>query len=152
VKLTAKEQYGLRALAELAQCYGSGPVSLREIAQVQGLSLPYLEQVALALRNAGLVISKRGAAGGYALAYPPEEITVGDAIRALDGGIKLLPCVDGRGRISCARTSACSRRDIWVALQSHLEMLLERVTLADLTQGTCEMMGEGNNYGSAGTA
>ncbi len=138
MKLTAKEQYGLRALAELAQRYGSGPVALSEIAQAQGLSLGYLEQIAAALRQAGLVVSRRGASGGYSLARPPEKITVGDVVRVLEGGIRLLPCLeDERVRgAACARAADCARQAVWGRLQSRLELALGQVTLADLIAET----------------
>lgn len=138
MKLTAKEQYGLRALADLAQRYGSGPVALSEIAQAQGLSLGYLEQVAGLLRQAGLLISWRGAAGGYSLAYPPEEITIGDVVRILDGGIRLLPCLEGDrvGSAACARAADCTRQAAWGRLQGRLELALGQVTLADLIAET----------------
>ncbi len=138
MKLTAKEQYGLRALVELAQRYGCGPVALSEIAQVQGLSLGYLEQVAAILRRAGLLISRRGAAGGYALTRPPGEITVGDVVRVLDGGIRLLPCLEegSTGGAACLCAADCTRQAAWGRLQSRLEVALGQVTLADLAAET----------------
>ena len=93
MKVSAKEQYGLRAIAELAARYGEGPTSLNDVAQAQGISLAYLEQVIRELRDAGLVFSTRGARGGYELARAPGAITVAEVLRALGGDILPVQCV-----------------------------------------------------------
>ena len=74
MKVSAKEQHGLRAMAELAGRYGQGPVPLSEIADALGVSVDYLEQVVPSMRDAGLLQSTRGAHGGYELALPPDQI------------------------------------------------------------------------------
>lgn len=89
MRLSTKGRYGVKALFELAYHYGSGPLSLKEIADRQGLSEHYLEQIAAPLRRAGLVTSVRGAQGGYTLGRPPETITVGEILRALEGPLEL---------------------------------------------------------------
>jgi len=85
MKLSTRGRYGLRAMYDLALRYGEGPVSLNSIADRQMVSLPYLEQLMAKLRRAGLASSSRGAQGGYELAKPPEEITVGDIVRVMEG-------------------------------------------------------------------
>ncbi len=136
MKFTAREQYGLRAMVELARRYGDGPVSLGEVAHIQGLSQGYLEQIAVALRCAGLLISQRGAAGGYALARKPEAITVGDVIRVLEGEIVPMTCVTDEDSCGapCAREGQCATRDVWLIVRMQLEKTLDGTTLADLVR------------------
>lgn len=87
MKLSIKGRYGVKALFELALHHGAGPMSLKQIAERQNLSEHYLEQLAAPLRKAGLVSSVRGAQGGYVLARAPEQITVGDILRVLEGPV-----------------------------------------------------------------
>lgn len=132
MRFTAKEQYGLRAMAELARHYGRGPVSLSEVAEAQGLPLPYLEQVFAPLREAGLVRSTRGAHGGYELARAPETLTAGDIIRALEGTILPITCVDDCDTAFCEREETCATRSVWVQVRDRLVETLDGITLADL--------------------
>jgi len=137
VKFTAREQYGLRVMVELARRYGDGPVSLGEVARIQGLSQGYLEQVAAALRRAGLLVSRRGAAGGYILARGPDAITVGDVIRVLEGEIVPMTCVTDAETCApaCALEGQCATRDVWLTVRMQLERTLDGTTLADLARG-----------------
>lgn len=137
MKFTAREQYGLRVMVELARRYGDGPVSLGEVARIQGLSQGYLEQVAAALRRAGLLVSRRGAAGGYILARGPDAITVGDVIRVLEGEIVPMTCVTDEDTCApaCAREGQCATRDVWLTVRMQLERTLDSTTLADLVRG-----------------
>ncbi len=136
MKFTAREQYGLRAMVELARRYGDGPVSLGEVARIEGLSQGYLEQIAATLRCAGLLVSQRGAAGGYILARGPGTITVGDVIRALEGEIVPLSCVTDEESCAppCAREEQCATRDVWLTVRMQLEKTLDSTTLADLVR------------------
>jgi Rrf2 family protein len=131
MKVSAKEQYGLRAMAELTRQYGAGPIPLNEIAQAQGLSVDYLEQVIPALRDAGLLNSTRGPKGGYELARAPGEITVGEVLRAL-GEILPVRCVDDDCADPCDRTNECSARTVWQTIHDQLLDTLEGMRLADL--------------------
>lgn len=137
MKFTAREQYGLRAMVELARRYGEGPVSLSEVARIQGLSQGYLEQIAAALRGAGLLISRRGAAGGYILARRPDAITVGDVIRVLEGEIVPMTCVTDEDTCAppCARQEHCATRDVWLTVRMQLEKTLDSTKLSDLVRG-----------------
>jgi Rrf2 family cysteine metabolism transcriptional repressor len=134
VKLSAREQYGLRAMIELTRRYGDGAVSLSDVARAQGISFPYLEQIMPLLKDAGLVESTRGAHGGYALSRSPRAITVGDIIRALEEGsiipLKCIPGVDVRE--SCARQHVCTARDVWKKMHDGIVEVLDSTTLADL--------------------
>ena len=95
MRVSAKELYGLRAMGEFARYHGKGPLSLAEVARTQGISQAYLEQIAIELRRAGLLGSRRGALGGYYLVRPPEQTT---AIinRALPTGLDLKAILEGR--------------------------------------------------------
>lgn len=124
-------------MVELARHYGDGPVSLGKVARVQGISQGYLEQVAAVLRQAGLLISRRGAAGGYTLAHEPDAITVGDVIRVLEGDIVPMTCVTDADTCApaCAREGQCATRDIWLTVRMQLEKTLDSTTLGDLVRG-----------------
>lgn len=139
MKVTSRELYGLRAMMELARRYHEGPVSLSKVARSRGLPLAYLEQIAAYLRKAGLVRSVRGAQGGYRLARPPAEISVGDVFRALEGNVVSLSCRfrDQCGILLdegcyCEVDDDCSARDVWTQVHSALASLLDGITLADL--------------------
>lgn len=132
MKVTAKEQHGLRAMAKLAGRYGEGPVPLSEIARAQGVSLDYLEQVVPALRDAGLIDSTRGARGGYELSRSPAAITVGEVLRALDGELLPIRCVQEGNAAPCDQSSTCSARTVWETVHNRLLDALDGMTLADL--------------------
>jgi Rrf2 family protein len=131
MKISSKEQYGLRAMAELAARYGQGPVPLAKVAQAQGLSRDYLEQIVPALREAGLVQSTRGAHGGYQLARAPETVTVGQVLRALEGEILPLQCVSENAE-ECDRSHMCAARTVWTKVHARVSETLNEMTLADL--------------------
>lgn len=132
VQVNAKVDYALRALAELANA-GPGPVKAETLAQAQGIPLKFLENIMLELRHAGLVISQRGAVGGYRLGREPHEITLADVIRVVDG-----PLANVRG-LSPERLeyhgSAAALREVWIALRANMRAVLEAITLDDLRQG-----------------
>jgi Rrf2 family protein len=132
VRVSAKELYGLRAMSEFARHFGQGPLSLTEVAQKQGLSQPYLEQIAIDLRRAGLLCSKRGAQGGYFLARAPEAMTAGDVIRALEGSILPIQCVADQRCVPCSIEDGCSARGLWEEVRDRLVETLDSITLADL--------------------
>lgn len=130
--MSAKELYGLRAMSEFARHFGQGPLSLAEIARSQGISQAYLEQIAIDLRRAGLLVSTRGAQGGYALSRAPETMTAGDVIRALEGSILPVQCMVEERCIPCAYEEGCSARSIWQQVRDRLVETLDSITLADL--------------------
>jgi Rrf2 family cysteine metabolism transcriptional repressor len=132
VRVSAKELYGLRAMSEFARHFGQGPLSLAEIARTQGISQPYLEQIAIDLRRAGLLHSQRGAQGGYYLARPPQAMTPGDVIRALEGSILPIQCVAEQKCTPCSLEEGCSARGIWEQVRDRLVETLDSITLADL--------------------
>jgi Rrf2 family protein len=133
MQFSAREYYGLRAMAEWARRHGDGPVSVAEVAEAEGLPVPYLEQIIPSLRASGLLVSTRGAHGGYALARPPQEVSVADVIRALEGEIVNLRCADEG--VSCERLDQCAARSVWEQVNTLVGQALQNITLADLARG-----------------
>ena len=92
MKLSHKSIYALRVLPHLAMAYGGKPISVAQLAQLEDLPIKYLEQILTSLQKSGLLVSRRGKAGGYLLRRKPEDISLGDIIRALDGPLAPIPC------------------------------------------------------------
>lgn len=132
MKFSTRGEYGLRAMLDLAQHHGEGPVSLRGIAERQDISEHYLEQLVSALRKAGLVRSVRGAQGGYVLAREPVEIKVGDIIRVLEGPIAPMECVNEEEPPECERAQTCITRTIWEKIRDSINEVLDSINLEDL--------------------
>lgn len=134
MKLSARVEYGVRAMAVLALHDRSGPLPLREIARSEEISFQFLEQIFPDLRKAGLVGSVRGARGGYYLARPPEQINVGDIVRAVEGPIAPVNClVENESREPCChRGEACRTRHVWEKLRDRINEVLDSVYLDDL--------------------
>jgi Rrf2 family protein len=133
MRVSAKADYALRATIELATTEPGKPVKGERIAQAQEIPLKFLENILVDLKHAGLVLSQRGAEGGYWLARPPEEITVADVVRAVDGPIAN---VRGRGPEQVEYSGYAERlREVWVAVRASLRAVLEEVTIADLARG-----------------
>ncbi|RBP68399.1 BadM/Rrf2 family transcriptional regulator [Alkalibaculum bacchi] len=107
-------------------------VSLKEIAKNQGLSLSYLEQLFSTLKKERLVISQRGAKGGYKLAKPPQKISVGDIIRAVEGPIEFSECVGGAENYECNKSSMCVTKDVWQEVNDSVNSVIDNITLQDL--------------------
>src|SRR4051794_27768966 len=131
---STRGEYGVRLMVELARHQGSGPVSLSEVAVHEDLPRPYLEQLVVSLRAAGLVTSTRGAHGGYELTRDPSEIRMGEVIQALEGPIAPMVCAseDPDHASLCGRTSFCNVNLLWVRVRAAVVNALDSVTLADL--------------------
>jgi Rrf2 family protein len=137
VKLSTRSRYGLRALYELAQHYGQGPLETQIIADRQAVSRKYLDAILSGMKNAGLVRSRRGAGGGHELARDPTQITVGDVIRSLEGTPLLLECVGDA--TTCRRAKGCVARDVWTEVEQTIHHTLDGISIADLVarQSNC---------------
>jgi Rrf2 family cysteine metabolism transcriptional repressor len=134
VRLTAKGEYGVRAMINLALNYPAGPTPLSQIARMENISRQFLEQIFATLRREGLINSTRGTKGGYSLANHPENICVGDIIRALEGPIVPVDCLNERkeGEQLCSREDICLARNVWEKLRDHINNLLDNITLQDM--------------------
>ncbi|NLY39916.1 MAG: Rrf2 family transcriptional regulator [Firmicutes bacterium] len=134
MKLSARVEYGVRAMAVLAFHYQNGPLPLREIARQEEISFQFLEQIFSDLRRAGLLESVRGVRGGYLLARPPAEIKVGDIVRAVEGPITPVDCLADSPSSECRhRKEGCLTRQVWERLRDRINEVLDEVSLADLT-------------------
>ncbi len=136
VRVTARVDYAVRAATMLATAAvaGEGPVKGDRLAAAQGIPAKFLENILGELRQSGLVRSQRGADGGYWLALPPEQISVADVIRAVEG-----PLASVRGERAEALDypeGTGALQEVWVALRASLRSVLETVTLADVASGT----------------
>lgn len=132
MEISARSEYALRALAELTHA-GGGPLTVADIAAAQDIPARFLQNILLQLRQRSLVQSQRGAEGGYRLARPPQEISVADVLRAIDG-----PLAAVRGeRPEAVRYdgSAEPLQEVWLALRVSLRQVVEQVTLADIVNG-----------------
>jgi len=123
-------RYGTRAMLDLANFYGRGPVLLRDIAKRQEISIKYLDRILSTLKAAGLVKALRGAKGGYELNRNPSKITLAQIVKALDGRTELVECVGNRDY--CKRINFCIMNDIWSQLSNAIEAMLDSKTLEDL--------------------
>jgi Rrf2 family protein len=132
MKLSMKSDYGARAIIDLARHYGLGPVQTAEIAARQFVPEAYLEQLLTLLRKAGLVRSTRGPHGGHELTRPPAQITFGEVVRALEGSLAPLDCLDDAA--SCQLSPTCSMRDVWAEVQVNTLRLLDSLTIETLVE------------------
>jgi Rrf2 family protein len=132
MKLSTKGRYATRALLDLALHHDEEPVLLKDIAQRQEISLPYLEHLVTPLIAGGIVRSTRGAKGGISLAKPPEEIKLVEIIQLLEGPITPVECVTNPK--TCSRSASCVTRDIWGELKRAINGVLESTTLQGLVE------------------
>lgn len=128
MKISTKGRYALRLMLDLALQNTGAPVSLGEIARRQDISEKYLEQLLPALTRRGLVRSVRGAGGGYLLTRPPEEYTVGEILRAQEGSLAPVDCVEG----GCRRERECGTVELWRRIDRAVADVVDAVTLQDL--------------------
>ena len=121
-------------MVQLGRHFGTGPASLAEIAAEEDLPRAYLEQLVVSLREAGLVVSTRGAHGGYELARPPATITMTEVLRALEGPLAPMVCAssDPEHATLCDRSSRCTVNLLWVRVRDAVSGALDSMTLADL--------------------
>jgi Rrf2 family protein len=133
VNISAKADYAMRALLLLATDETGKPVKGQALAKAQDIPLKFLENILLELRNAGIVASQRGAVGGYWLAREPNQVTMADVIRAVDG-----PLAHVRGmrpEVATYDGAAEHLQEVWIAVRASLRSVLEKVTLADVASG-----------------
>ena len=130
MRISAKADYAVRAVAELAAADGDKPVKAERVATAQGIPLNFLENILGELRHAGVVRSHRGAEGGFRLARPPEEVTVADVIRAVEG--PLASVRGGPPEDAKYGGAAESLPLVWIAVRVNLRRVMEKVTIADI--------------------
>jgi len=133
MRITAKEDYAVRAALELAATDG-GPLTREQIAQAQDLPTAFLQNILVGLRHAEIVEAQRGRDGGFRLARPAREITIADIVRAVSGPLATVRGV--RPPAVSYNPTAEPLKDVWIALRANIRFVLARVTLADLATGT----------------
>ena len=134
MKLTNKGRYAVMAMADLASNANEGPVSLTEISLRQNISLAYLEQIFIKLKNNKLVRSSRGANGGYVLDKPASEIKLSNIIYAVDEEVKTLNCKKTSKRGCNNKSTKCITHNLWDQLDQHINGFFEKVRLQDLAK------------------
>lgn len=142
MRLSTKGRYGVQAMLDLALNAGDQHIALKTVAERQGISEHYLEQLIATLRKAGLVRSVRGAQGGYSLAQDPSEITVGDILRALEGSLAPVDCVDDDDPKLCADHNVCVTRAVWTKIRDSINEVVDSITLRDLVEDYKKLSGK----------
>jgi Rrf2 family transcriptional regulator, cysteine metabolism repressor len=135
MKFSKKSEYGLRALIELTKNYGH-PITRQEIGERQNVPVVFLEHILLALKHAGLLASTRGVQGGYALIKPPDEVTLGQVIRVLDGPLAPIGCVSKTAYQKCqdcpyAKKAYCPLQDVMGGVRNAITDILDNYSLED---------------------
>lgn len=148
MRISSRGEYGVRAMFDLAQRFGEGPIPLKSIAERQEISEHYLEQLMGALRKAGLVNSVRGAQGGYELAQAPERITVGDVIRALEGPVLTVHGAEReKDRARAQETpEQAALASVWRRLAEKVNAILDSVSLADLCDDAARLKARNDSF------
>jgi Rrf2 family protein len=133
--LSKKTQYGLRALYALSRAHGGKPVLIAEMARREAIPKKFLEHILLKLNSDGLVVSKKGRGGGYSLARSPETVTLGEAIRLMEGPLAPLPCASKtayRKCDECADDRFCGTRMVMRDVRDEMARILDHTSLADV--------------------
>ena len=134
MKLTTKGGYAVMAMADLALFKDNGPISLSDISLRQNISLPYLEQIFIKLKDNNLVKSTRGAKGGYVLEKPAHDIKISNIISAVDEEVKMLNCKKESKKGCNNKSSKCITHNLWDQLDQHINNFFEKVKLQDLVK------------------
>ena len=134
MRLTTKGRYAVMAMADLALFKDKGPTSLTDVSLRQNISLAYLEQIFIKLKNKNLVKSVRGPKGGYVLETSPENIKISNIISAVDEEVKTLNCKKESKRGCNNKSSKCITHNLWDQLDQHINNFFERVKLQDLVK------------------
>ena len=136
MKLSTKGRYGLRAFIDLAVWGEEEPVSLTSIAERQNISISYLEQLMAKLKRAGLVNSIRGVNGGYVIAKPAEEISVGDVLRALEGDLAPVECpgIGNSSTTQCSGSAHCVSKIVWKRINDSINNAVDSIYIGELVK------------------
>ncbi len=135
MRLSTKGRYATRIMIALAMSDRSKPARKQEIADGEGISADYVEQILMRLKAGGLVQSHRGAKGGFSLAKEPADVTVADVLATTEGPLTIAPCK----RDDCKRATYCVARDVWQAANQALEEVFGAVTIGELASRATEM-------------
>ena len=139
MKISTKGRYALRLMVDIAQHVDDGPVSLRDAARRQQLSDKYLEQIVTPLTRAGLVRSVRGAGGGYLLTRRPEEYSVGDILRPLEGSLDPVDCSALNPEEGCQIADSCVTKYVWQRINESTNRTVDEIKLDQLVEESRKM-------------
>ncbi|MBP1756202.1 MAG: hypothetical protein H6Q59_2600 [Firmicutes bacterium] len=133
MRLSTKGRYGLRAVLDLAVHSEEETVALSQIAERQGISMNYLEQLIAKLKKAGIVNGVRGAQGGYMLAVPADRLSVGDILRALEGDLNPVDCSEvNHGDSVCSNSDSCVTKYVWKRISDSINEAVDGIKLSEL--------------------
>jgi Rrf2 family iron-sulfur cluster assembly transcriptional regulator len=138
MRLSTKGQYAVRAIVNLACHPGDKPVTLRDISEGEGISLSYLEQLFVKLRRGAIVKSVRGPGGGYVLAKPSGEISVGEVISVVEEPLNPVACLDEDSK-GCERSATCITQKVWKGLADKISEFLTSITIEDLSSEVAKL-------------
>lgn len=145
MKISTKGKYGLRAMIDLAQYSEQEAVSISSIAQRQKISESYLEQLVAKPKKAGLVVSIRGAAGGYRLARPASGISVGDVLRALEGDVRAVICT-AQTEEGCEGEELCVTKYVWQRINESIEKTVDEMMIDQLVAESRKAQEKAKNH------
>lgn len=146
MRISTKGRYAVRVMLDLAVNNTGEYIKVKQIADRQGISEKYLEQIIAILNKAGFVKSTRGAQGGYRLSRDPAEYTVGQILRLTEGSLNPVPCLDScGGKVDCLRYDTCETVEVWKQLADAINGVVDNVTIADLAEKHAKRM-ESMNY------
>lgn len=134
MKISTRGRYALRMLLDLAQNQGDGYVALKDVAARQEISKKYLEQIVPLMNGHHILLTNRGHQGGYRLARRPEEYSVAEILRFVEGSLKPVACMEDDPN-RCARCTFCLTLPVWKEVDRILEGYLESITLKDILEG-----------------
>lgn len=149
MKLSKRTRYGFRLIVDLAKSFDQGPISLKDIAERQNISMKYLEQIIMQFKTVGFVKAVRGPRGGYMLSVSPSKITLKSLFEIFEGSSGIVECV--KNPSACKKVDYCTSRKLWVTLECKISEALNSATLADLIVGDTadSILGKSGPKGSA---
>ncbi len=150
MKVSRTSEYALKALIELAIEHDKGitVTLINDVAKRKGIPQKYLEQILLVLRNAGILVSKRGVGGGYSLSRSPENISLGEIIRAVEGSLSPVNCVSIGSRVNCLEESSCGLYSVMLEVRDAISNVLDNISLRDAARRTIDLTDQKNRVPS----
>jgi len=146
MKISRTSEYALKALIELAINHDKGNTVtlISDVAKRKGIPPKYLEQILLSLRNAGILVSKRGVGGGYSLSRSPENISLGEIIRAVEGSLSPVNCVSIGSHVNCPEESSCGLYSVMLEVRNAVSSILDNTSLKDVAERTLDLIDKNN--------
>ena len=136
MRVSTKGRYALRMMLDLAQHYGEGYISLKDIADRQNISKKYLDQIMMLLKGNRFFKSSRGYQGGYKLAQEPKDYTLGEILEMTEGSLSPVACLDDQGK-DCGRGESCKVLNVWLGLDKAIRDYVDNITLQDILDQNC---------------